>query len=67
MKSRNDEYVPNRPIWLLFDTSNGHAPTRRYVWWFDTRKDAVREKKWKNSNEENVKLAGPFRFVPEKE
>lgn len=35
------EYFPKgKKVWLLFDLSNGHRITRRYVWWFDTKKEA---------------------------
>lgn len=34
------EYFPDKPIWLVFDQSNGDKSKCRYVWWFDTKEDA---------------------------
>jgi len=39
-KNPSTEYFPKNPIWLVFDLANGHKPSRRYVWWFDTKKQA---------------------------
>ncbi len=40
VKKISVEYLPTKPIWLVFDMANGGASTRRYVWWFDTKKKA---------------------------
>lgn len=49
-------------VWLLFDTANGDELSKRYVWWFDTKKAAQEYKKWQHSNKKNVRLVGPIRF-----
>jgi hypothetical protein len=62
-----NEYIPTRPIWLVFDLANGHATGRRYVWWFETRRAAeshiYHHKQLKNS----VPLSKPKRFFPRNE
>ena len=58
------EYFPNRPIWLVFDTSNGHAAGRRYVWWFDSRDDAREHMRQQRERARSAGLAGPVKFVP---
>jgi hypothetical protein len=60
------EYFPNKPIWLVFDQSNGHKPSRRYVWWFDTKKDAD---EWTKEHLENKSghaydISKPVRWKP---
>ena len=61
------EYLPtNRPIWLVFDLSNGHAPVKRYVWWFDTRKDALAHIKHQRRHINNAPVSAPVRFKPTK-
>ena len=61
---RSSEYFPRRPIWLVFDLCNGHAPGKRYVWWFDTRKDARDHIAWQRRDKRHAELAGPVKFVP---
>ena len=61
---RNSEYFPKRPIWLVFDLSNGHAPVVRYVWWFDTRKDAREHIAWQKSRKHYAELSEPVKFAP---
>jgi hypothetical protein len=36
-----DEFLPKgRFFWIVFDMANGDSGSKRYVWWFDTRKAA---------------------------
>ena len=63
---KNSEYVPARLIWLLFDTDNGHAPHKRYTWWFDTKKDALAHKRWQKKQPNSARLSGPYPFKPAK-
>lgn len=58
------EYFPKRPIWLVFDLCNGDSGKCRYVWWFDTRKDAREHTRWQRRDRRNADLAGPVKFVP---
>ena len=60
----NLEYIPdnNQTIWLLFDLNNGHKPVKRYVWWFDTKKEAVVHKKFQERNDNNAKLSEPIEY-----
>ena len=60
------EYLPDYPIWLVFDLGNGHAPTKRYVWWFDSKKDAREHVKFYRQNPDNVKLSEPICFEPQR-
>lgn len=59
-----NEYIPTKPVWLVFDLNNGHAPTKRYVWWFDTRKAALEHIRFQRKNEFAAKLSRPMRFFP---
>ena len=61
----NFEYLPSRPIWLVFDLDNGHGPTKRYVWWFDTRKEAREHIKFQSKNKFAAKLSRPKKFLPD--
>lgn len=41
------EWLPKgRTFWIVFDMSNGDSGTKRYCWWFDTKKDALIHIKW---------------------
>lgn len=60
----SSDYFPRRPIWLVFDQSNGHAPVKRYVWWFDTRQAAREHMKHQRKMKYCAELAGPVKFVP---
>ena len=45
------EYFPkNKSLWLCFDLSNGHKRSHRYVWWFDSRKDAMAHRRWQKKS-----------------
>lgn len=71
MKSKDDkviipggEYFPNKPIWLVFDQSNGHKPSRRYVWWFDTKKDAIEWSDFHSQQSYSYPISKPVKFRP---
>lgn len=62
--NENKEYLPlNRPIWLVFDLNNGHAPVKRYVWWFDTKTDALKHIKHQKRIEHSAELSKPYLFT----
>lgn len=58
------EYIPNedKTVWLVFDQSNGHAESRRYVWWFDSR-EAARQHKLEHCGPDKADLSHPIPFV----
>lgn len=58
------EYFPNKPIWLVFDQSNGHKPSRRYVWWFDTKKDAIKWSCFHSQQSNSHPISKPIKFRP---
>ena len=59
----NKEYWPaGKEIWVLFDQSNGDSETKRYMWWFDTRKAARDHKHWQNKVYKGAELKGPVKF-----
>ena len=64
-KTQIEEYLPlpNTPIWLLFDLSNGHKQSLRYVWWFQTRKEAREYKKHVKKNRYTADLSNPIKYV----
>lgn len=34
-------YPKGRDIWVIFDLSNGDPASRCYLWWFETRTEAL--------------------------
>jgi hypothetical protein len=40
IKKDYGEYFPKKEIWMVFDQSNGHKGSNRYVWYFDTEEEA---------------------------
>lgn len=57
------EYLPRgRDVWLLFDRSNGDRRTRRYCWWFDTRKDAMAHRRHQHRITNGAPLSLPVRM-----
>lgn len=66
MKENKYEYIPNKSIWLVFDMDNGHSIAQRYVWWFNTKKEAI---SWSNGHIKNKfssNISEPKRFYPYK-
>lgn len=58
-------------VWLCFDVDNGdgieqHSGPKHYVWWFGSRKSAMRLMKEHKKNRNYVRLAGPFKYTREK-
>lgn len=58
------EYWPEKKtVWVLFDQANGDKESRRYLWWFDTRKAAREHKHWQNDIYKGATLKGPIKFT----
>jgi hypothetical protein len=55
-----------KKFWVLFDIVNGGKEARRYLWWFDTKKEAMEHKKWQHAKEYGAKLYGPVCVVADK-
>ena len=56
------EYLPRyKSFWVLFDLANGHKAKGRYLWWFDTRKDAMAHRKFQHKDPSNVRLSMPVK------
>ena len=51
-----------KPIWLLFDLSNGDRGSKRYCWWFETREDAREHRKYQMRLKFAAELSGPVKF-----
>ncbi len=49
--------------WVLFDTGNGHKGLYRYLWWFNTRREALAHRKSQNAVKGNARLSRPYRMV----
>jgi hypothetical protein len=65
MSSDNStEYLPKKPIWLVFDKSNGHTGSRRYVWWFETKKQAIEWSKNHLKNKSAYDISRPMKWTP---
>lgn len=55
-----EEFLPKHmKFWVIFDMSNGDSGSRRYVWWFDTKKAALEHLKHQRSNPNNAELSEP--------
>lgn len=48
-------------VWLLFDKANGHGGTKRYVWIFPTKADAVEHRRCQ-TRAEGALLSEPQRW-----
>jgi hypothetical protein len=48
--------------WFVFDLANGHAPCRRYLWFFETRSKAREFKKIHKKIPTHVPYSKPFLF-----
>jgi hypothetical protein len=58
----NKEYLPkNKYIWICMDLCNGHKPTKRYCWWFDTKKEALSHRRFQHKNKLNARLSKPIK------
>ena len=56
------EYLPStKTIWLLFDLSNGHMVSRRYLWWFETRREAMDHRREQHKLRNHARLSLPVR------
>lgn len=57
------EWLPkDRMVWLVFDMSNGDRGSKRYVWWFDTKKQAKDHIDWQRKQKWNAELSEPHKF-----
>lgn len=61
------EWNPKRGhFWVVFDESNGDSQTKRYLWWFDTKKAALAHIKHVSNLKHGALLSNPFQvFLPE--
>lgn len=60
------DYLPKGEVWLVFDLSNGDSTSRRYVWWFDSRKEARRFISHHKTLKYASTLSTPLKFVSSK-
>lgn len=51
-----------KQIWLMFDTSNGHAKGRTYFWVFGTKKEAMTHRRQQHKMKFHAKLSLPIRI-----
>lgn len=52
----------HKTLWLLFDLSNTNAGSHGYVWWFETREEARKHRKWQMSNSDFAPLSAPVQY-----
>jgi hypothetical protein len=50
-------------VWLLFDLNNGHEGSKRYVWWFDTKKQASDFKREHKTKPNAATLSAPTKAI----
>lgn len=56
-------HIPKRRVaWLVFDLSNGHRGAHRYVWWFDTKRDALEHIRDQRLHRWAADLSDPVRY-----
>lgn len=60
-----------KEIWVCFDVANGdgievHPDSKHYVWWFGSRRQAMRQMEDHRKNRSYAILSGPFKYVREK-
>lgn len=55
--------IEGNDIWILFDLSNGDTGSKRYLWWFSTRKDALKYRRFHNKSKYSAALSMPRRFT----
>lgn len=67
MKKHLWAYPKNKFIYVLFDLSNGDVLTRRYLWWFDTRKQAMEHRKEQKKMKYGADLSMPVKVKVETE
>jgi hypothetical protein len=62
-----DYWLPKkRDFWMVFDMSNGDVGTKRYCWWFDTKKAAQAHITWqRNSYGANLSAPHKVRIIDE--
>lgn len=57
-----------KEIWICYDIDNGdgierHPDAKHYVWWFGSRREALRQMKAHRKNKRWTRLIGPFKYV----
>ena len=57
-------YIPDCPVWLVFDLMNGHPGIKQYVWWFRTRKEAFAHIRHVSKMKYGTEYSDPILFVP---
>ena len=60
-KANHGELPRTGTVWLLFDLSNGHELTKRYVWWFDTKRQAREFKREQLKRKHRATLSAPMK------
>ena len=58
-----------KAVWLLFDLVNGHKGYRRYVWWFDSKREAAEFKREHKKLPFAADLSAPMKadlFLPKR-
>ena len=58
----DNEYIPEKKAWLVFDLSNGHPRNRQYVWWFRSRQEARNHINRQIQIQHSAKLSSPQRW-----
>lgn len=65
MSKKQHSHMPkkNRPIWVMFDLDNGDKKSRRYLWWFETKKAAIEHRKWQMFLTYGASLSEPEKYI----
>lgn len=62
-EAKQSGYIPDGPVWLVFDLCNGHPGSQQYVWWFRTRKEARDHIKHVSKTPHGVEYSAPQLWI----
>lgn len=54
-------YPKNKTIYVLFDLNNGNVDSVRYLWWYDTYKEAMKHRKEQKKMKHGADLSMPVK------
>lgn len=63
LSAAENAYLPSGVhAWVLFDTSNGDEISHRYLWWFNTRREATVHRRNQHAKTGTARLSRPVRM-----
>lgn len=62
MALKHENLPSKKHIWVLFDIDNGHRGAHHYLWWFETKKQAIEHKRHQKAMAYGARLVGPVKW-----